>query len=161
MKKTSGVVWAVMYLVLGILFWALKSEVVGIAMNVMGFAFLVLGILDFVKKRVFWGLLKIITALIIFLAGCKIVETSGVIMGAVLVAWGVVSLVRRLASKKKRNGVSCALGVTIPIACFCGGVFLLTGGIATALTWAFVVAGGILILTGGLAVVDALIPKNK
>ena len=67
MKKTSGLVTGLMYLVLGILFVILKAEVLAVAMTVMGVALLILGIIDLVKARVFLGLLKIIGAIIIFI----------------------------------------------------------------------------------------------
>ena len=151
-----------MYLVLGILFVILKAEVLAVAMTVMGVALLILGIIDLVKARVFLGLLKIIGAIIIFIFEWKLIEIAGIVMGVALLVWGIIALIKKICSKKKkkRKGLATALGYIVPIVCILGGAFLLTGGIGSLLSWAFIIAGVLLIITGVLAIIESLSSKK-
>ena len=129
-------------------------------MTVMGVALLILGIIDLVKARVFLGLLKIIGAIIIFIFEWKLIEIAGIVMGVALLVWGIIALIKKICSKKKRKGFLGALGYIVPIVCILGGAFLLTGGIGSLLSWAFIIAGVLLIITGVLAIIESLSSKK-
>ena len=161
MKKASGIISGLMYLILGILFVILKTEVIGIAMTVMGIALIVLGIIDFVKARVFLGLLKILAAVVIFVFEWKLIEFAGIVMGVILLVWGIIALIRKIRSKRKpKKFLANLVGYLVPVVCILGGIFLLTGGIGSALTWAFIIAGVLLIINGALAIIEALTSKK-
>jgi uncharacterized membrane protein HdeD (DUF308 family) len=160
MKKTSQIISAAMTLALGILFVILKSEVVGIGLTVLGVALIVTAIIDIIRKSYAYGIIKAILGIAVLVIGWLIIEVAIFVIGAVLLVYGILEFIKRLAAKKKgRKAWVVVLGLIQPLVCIVASVFLIVKG-GTALSLAVVVAGVLLIVDGVLALIGALGSKK-
>ena len=161
MRKVSQFISAVMTLALGILFLVLKTDVIGIAITVLGVALLITALLDLIKLSVFTGIVKALLGVAVLVIGWLLIDIAILILGIVLLVYGVANLLKGLFGKKK--GVKTwkiIIGIIEPVLCIVGAIFLITSG-GKAVEWAVIVAGVILVIDGILALVGALGSSKK
>ena len=68
-NKSNELLTAIALILIGGLFIIYKGEVISIAMSLIGITLVVLGIIDILRARVFSGVVKLVFAALVVLAG--------------------------------------------------------------------------------------------
>lgn len=157
MKKLKGndLLTAVALIVIGLLFVIYKSEVISIAMSLIGFTLIALGIVDIVRKFTASGVVKIVLAVLILAAGWLFITLALYILGAFLLIAGISELLALTKVKIKKITLPVAMHIAQPVIYILVAIclFFNQGG---ALSWVFTVSGIFLIIDGVVALVGAL-----
>ena len=120
-----------------------------------------MGIIDLIKARYILGVLKILLAAAVLIFGWFIIKIWGIIIGVVLLLYGIFTLIRRLRSPNKSKRIfSTVIGFIESILCIIGAIFLISGGIGEVISWAIIVAGVIFIIEGILSMIGALVARR-
>ena len=164
MRKTSAIISALMTLGLGVLCILLKSDVVDVAIKVLGVVLLVVGIIDLIGKNIVAGVIKTAlgVAVLSFGLGALIKDLALLILGIVLLIYGILELVKRLLALIKRGGKRIwakVLGIVESALWVVGAIFLLTNT-GTAVDWVIIAVGVLFIIDGVIGLVAALASKN-
>ena len=156
MKKMRGneFATAVALIVIGVLFVIFKSEIISIAMSLIGMTLILLGVVDILRKATMSGVVKIVLGALVLLAGWLFVALALYILGACLLIGGIGELSQLLRVKVKKLTVPHAMRFVKPaiyiIVAIC--LFFNQGG---ALSWVFTVSGIFFILDGVIALIGA------
>ena len=160
MSRSSQLISAIMTLTLGILFIILKTDVIGIALTVLGVALIITAVLDLIRKGIVSGIIKALLGVAVLVIGWLLIDIAIIILGIVLLVYGILNLVKRVFAKKKGIKLwKIVIGIIEPVLCIIAAVFLITSS-GTALEWTVLVGGIILIINGALALVGALTSKK-
>ena len=81
-KVSNGVVYALLYIVLGVLFIVFKSGMLNWLMTIAGIVFIALGIFDIIKKRLTQGIIETVIGVVIIVGGWLFVEIVLLVFGA-------------------------------------------------------------------------------
>lgn len=156
MKKIRGneIFMAVALVVIGALFMIYKSEVISIAMSLIGVTLLVLGVVDVVKKLVMSGVIKLVFGVLVLSAGWLFISLALYILGACLLVAGIGQLYQLSKIKVKKITLPYAMHFAQPIIYILIAIclFFNQGG---ALSWVFTVSGLFLIIDGIIALIGA------
>ena len=93
MKFNDKLITAIAAIVVGVLFIALKGDVLSIAFTVLGAALIVMGILDAAKKDSKSGTVKIVAGLVTVLLGWTLVSITLYIVAALMILYCLMNLV--------------------------------------------------------------------
>lgn len=160
MKKKIGndLITAVALIVIGALFIIYKSEIISIAMSIIGVTLIVLGIVDAVRKFVVSGVVKIAFGLLVLVAGWLFITLALYILGAFLLIAGITELYKLTKVKIKKMSLPVAMHIAQPIIYILVAIclFFNQGG---ALSWVFTVSGIFLIIDGIVALIGAFDKK--
>ncbi len=160
MKKRFGndIVTAVALIVIGALFMIYKSEVISIAMSLIGAVLIVLGIVDITRQFVVSGVVKIVFAVLVLAAGWMFITLALYILGAFLLIAGISELYNLSKVKIKKITLPVAMHIAQPIIYILIAIclFFNQGG---ALSWVFTVSGLFLIIDGVVALIGAFDKK--
>ena len=141
-KVSNGVVYALLYIVLGVLFIVFKSGMLNWLMTIAGIVFIALGIFDIIKKRLTQGIIETVIGVVIIVGGWLFVEIVLLVFGALLIVKGVTDLIKACQSKSKDfSKILCAVITAIV------GILLVVAKWVT-LDWFFIVLGAVLIIHG-------------
>ena len=160
MKKKIGndLVTALALILIGALFMIYKSEVISIAMSIIGVTLIILGVVDFVRKFVVSGVVKIAFGVLVLAAGWLFITLALYILGAFLLIAGVSELYKLTKVKIKKMTLPMAMHIVQPIiyilVATC--LFFNQGG---ALSWVFTVSGLFLVIDGVVALIGAFDKK--
>lgn len=161
MKKIKGneILTAVALIVIGALFMIYKSEIISIAMSLIGFTLIALGVIDIVRGFTVSGVVKIVLGLLVLLAGWMFVAIALYILGAFLLVAGVSELLALTKVKIKKITLPVAMHIAQPVIYILVAIclFFNQGG---ALSWVFTVSGLFLMLDGVVGVVGALCDRK-
>ncbi len=151
-----------MTLALGILCIILKANVIEIGIIIIGVALIVASIIDFVKRRFFSAIVKVILGVLALVIGMRAVEIALLVLGIVLLIYGIIELVKRLTKKKgkPKKAWKRLLIYIQPVFCIIASIVLLTNASA-ALDWVVIIAGVLFIIDGVLGIINALASKKK
>ena len=158
MKTSNKLLSAVLTIALGILFIILKSDVVSIAMTLLGVALIISGVIDLLHKLIAPGIVKAVIGVAVIVFGWTLMSIAIYIMAALILAFGVVQLVQ--AIKEKQNNTMKKLlsfiepALMVIVACC---LLFNQGG---TIAWVFIVAGVVLIIEGVIALIGCLKDKN-
>lgn len=141
-KVSNGVVYALLYIVLGVLFIVFKSGMLKWLMTIAGIVFIALGIFDIIKKRLTQGIIETVIGVVIIVGGWLFVEIVLLVFGALLIVKGVTDLIKACQSKSKDfSKILCAVITAIV------GILLVVAKWVT-LDWFFIVLGAVFIIDG-------------
>lgn len=161
MKKIKGneILTAVALIVIGALFMIYKSEIISIAMSLIGFTLIALGVIDIVRSFTVSGVVKIVLGLLVLLAGWMFVAIALYILGAFLLVAGVSELLALTNVKIKKITLPVAMHIAQPVIYILVAIclFFNQGG---ALSWVFTVSGLFLMLDGAVGLVGAFSDKK-
>lgn len=93
------IVDAFAYILIGILFCALRSSVINWLLTIVGVVFIVLGIYDIIKNKTNSGIITLVIGLVIILGGWLFVEAVLIIFGVLLFIKGVLELINALSTR--------------------------------------------------------------
>ena len=141
-KVSNGVVYALLYIVLGVLFIVFKSGMLNWLMTIAGIVFIALGIFDIIKKRLTQGIIETVIGVVIIVGGWLFVEIVLLVFGVLLILKGVTDLIKACQSKSKDfSKILCAVITAIV------GILLVVAKWVT-LDWFFIVLGAVFIIDG-------------
>lgn len=154
-KKSNDFLTAVALIVIGALFVIYKGGIISIAMSLIGITLIVLGIIDIIRKSVASGVVKLVFAALVMLAGWLLVELALYILGAFLLIAGVMQLLALTKVKIKKITLPVVMRFAQPIIYILIGIclFFNQGG---AISWVFTVSGIFLIIDGIVGIIGAL-----
>lgn len=149
-KKSENLTFAVLAIVLGLLFIIFKSAIISLTMTVFGILLIVSGVLDLMKKAVTGGVIKVVAGVVIIVFGWTLLTAALYVLAALLLIFGIIELyntIRRRKSLGKTEFTMYAVEYALFIAI---GVCLLFNQVG-AIDWIFIVSGIVLIVDGLLA----------
>lgn len=144
MKFNDKLITAIAAIVVGVLFIALKGDVLSIAFTVLGAALIVMGILDAAKKDSKSGTVKIVAGLVTVLLGWTLVSITLYIVAALMILYCLMNLVSSL----KTDGYSMStVHYAKPVIGLAAGICLLLNQGGTV-SWVFIFTGIVFIAEG-------------
>lgn len=148
MKFNDKLITAIAAIVVGVLFIALKGDVLSIAFTVLGAALIVMGILDAAKKDSKSGTVKIVAGLVTVLLGWTLVSITLYIVAALMILYCLMNLVSSL----KTDGYSMSTVQKLrtyakPVIGLAAGICLLLNQGGTV-SWVFIFTGIVFIAEG-------------
>lgn len=147
-KVTNGTVYALLYIILGVLFIVFKSGMLNWLMTIAGIVFIALGIYDIIKKNLNQGIIEAVIGVVIIVGGWLFVELVLIVFGAMLIIKGVMDLIAAFRAKSKNvSRIICSI-ITLVV-----GILLILAK-WVALDWFFIVLGAVFIIDGLFALLN-------
>ena len=150
MKITSNLITAILTIVIGVLFVALKGGVIGIAMTVLGVGLIVWAVLDIIDKNNTPGIIKLVAGIVVIVFGWTLASIVLYVMAALLLVYAIYQLYELVTNKVKDVVKFIEPGVMALIA------ILLLFNQGGTIAWVFIVAGIFLIVEGALALINCI-----
>ncbi|MBQ7236722.1 MAG: DUF308 domain-containing protein [Clostridia bacterium] len=150
MKITSNLITAILTIVIGVLFVALKGGVIGIAMTVLGVGLIVWAVLDIIDKNNTSGIIKLVAGIVVIVFGWTLASIVLYVMAALLLVYAIYQLYELVTNKVKDVVKFIEPGVMALIA------ILLLFNQGGTIAWVFIVAGIFLIVEGALALINCI-----
>ncbi len=148
-KVTNNMVYALLYVIVGILFIVFKSGMLNWLMTIIGVVFIALGVYDIIKKKITNGIIEAAIGVVVIVGGWVFVEIVLIVFGALLIVKGVTDLISLF--KGSKNVVSIIVAIlTIAL-----GVLLIVSK-WVALDWMFIVIGIVFIVEGAFSLLPEL-----
>jgi uncharacterized membrane protein HdeD (DUF308 family) len=132
-----------------------KGGIISIAMSFIGATLIVLGILDMLHNRTTIGIIKLVLAALVMLAGWLFIKLALYILGAFLLVAGITQLRNVLSVKYKKITLPVVMHVIQPVIYILVAIclFFNQGG---AISWVFTVSGIFLIIDGVAGILGAM-----
>ncbi len=148
-KKHVGnnVVYALLYILIGVLFIVFKNSILGWLMTIAGVVFIALGVLDILHKNITLGVIEAVIGIVIILGGWLFVEIVLIIFGALLIVKGATDLIKQLQGRKN------AVKIIVAVLTIAVGILLIVSK-WVALEWFFVLLGIMFIINGAFALLQ-------
>ena len=144
----TALVYALLYILLGILFCIFRGAVAVWCVYVIGALLIVQGVLDMVHQRLIQGILEAAVGVLAIVFAATITKWAVMILGVLLLLWAVIRLFDN--SRKSLLSLLTLVGAGVV------GVLMIVNAFA-ALSWFFLVIGILLIVEGVLY----LVPISK
>lgn len=140
-RSNSNLISAVLYLVIGALLIAFRSQMLTWAMTAIGVIFIVSGVLELLKRHLLGGLVSIGIGVAILVLGWTITSIVLLVLGILIAVKGLMDLLRILSKNRKTVaeilfpvitmvvGVVIAFGNALEIAIIVGGALLIVDGV--------------------------------
>lgn len=144
-----GITTPVLYIVLGVLLAVFRSQMLNWAMTLAGLFFIITGIIDVSKKRVFSGAINLIIGIAILVLGWALTNIVLLVLGVLIALKGFVEFIEVMRLKKKKRSF---LRLAFPVLTVIVGLALAFGN---ALDYIIVAVGIILIVDGVLGILGA------
>lgn len=153
--RSNDLLTSIALIIIGGLFIIYKGGIISIAMSLIGLTLLVLGIVDIIKSRVVGGVIKLVFAALVVLAGWLFITLALYVLGAFLLIAGVTQLIAISKTKIKKITLPVALHIAQPVIYILVAIclFFNQGG---AISWVFTVSGIFLIIDGIAGIVAAI-----
>ena len=161
MKKlnVNDILTAVALIVIGGLFMFYKSEVISIAMSLISFTLVALGVVDLLRGFTLSAIVKLVFGLLVLATGWLFVSLALYVLGAFLLIAGVTQLYAFTKIKIKKSTFPLAVRIAQPaidvLVAIC--LFFNQGG---ALSWVFTVSGLFLVIDGAVGLAGALLDRK-
>ena len=154
-NKSNEFLTSVALIVIGLLFLIYKGGIISIAMSVIGVTLIALGIIDIIRNRVTVGIIKLVLAALVMLAGWLFIKLALYLLGAILLIVGVTELRSVLSVKYKKLTLPVILHIAQPVIYILVAIclFFNQGG---AISWVFTLSGLFLIIDGLAGIVYAM-----
>ncbi len=159
MKKSERIVSALVAMVVGILFIILKDDFIGILMTIVGLSLIAFGVADIIRRIFSQAIVKIISGVVLTIAGWVVVEAVLYILSGILLIFGTLCLYDKI---KRRAGCDSfwlnVLEYATPALCIAiGGLLLLQG--ESLRNVVCVLSGLLAVVEGGILLVRAFIEE--
>ena len=124
-------------------------------MSLIGATLIVLGILDILHNRTTIGIIKLVLAALVMLAGWLFIKLALYILGAFLLVAGITQLRSVLSVKYKKITLPVVMHIAQPVIYILVAIclFFNQGG---AISWVFTVSGIFLIIDGVAGILGAM-----
>lgn len=146
LKISDNTVAAILYILVGVLFCIFRAGMLSWLLTAAGIVFIVMGVLDILKKNLVNGIVEAVIGVVILVGGWAFVNVALIIFGALLVIKGVLDL---LAAIKAKAGIMTILAAAVTAVV---GVLLIASK-WVMVDWFFIVMGVILIVDGAMLLI--------
>lgn len=151
LKLEHRVVWAILYIALGIMFIVLKGSIISIAMTVTGAAAIVMGLIDMSNKNTNVGVAKVVGGVCVIAFGWMFVSLALNLLAAILIINGIFHFVQlRKNVQPIPIGAQKVLVYLEATASILAGLTLLFNQ-AGSIAWIFTITGILLVFEGILS----------
>lgn len=118
-------IFPIVMLLSGICMVIFGSNMLNIALYIIGVLFLVSGIITLVRKDVIPGVINLVIGIVIILLGSLLINIAVLVIGIILLVVGIVSIVKLFVDKKVEilNFVGPIIMVLVGILLVCGNFF--------------------------------------
>src|SRR5574344_2087032 len=142
-EKISNSIWyAIAMIVIGacLLFGGVNgaTQIVSIAITVIGVILIVLGILNIVHKNTVYGIIELIVGILVIVFGWTMAWIALIVLAVIMVVYGIQGLI-------KKNGLWASLGELLV------GILILLVAFGNHFAWSFV--NVLFIIAGALMIV--------
>lgn len=144
---SNNVVYALLYILIGVLFIVFKSSMFNWLMTIVGVVFIALGVIDILHKNLTNGIIEAVIGIVIILGGWLFLEIVFIVFGALLIVKGATDLVKQFQGKRDVVKIIIAI-LTIAL-----GILLIVSK-WVVLEWFFIVIGVAFILDGAFALLQ-------
>lgn len=144
---SNNVVYALLYILIGVLFIVFKSSMFNWLMAIVGVVFIALGVIDILHKNLTNGIIEAVIGIVIILGGWLFLEIVFIVFGALLIVKGAMDLVKQFQGKRDVVKIIIAI-LTIAL-----GILLIVSK-WVVLEWFFIVIGVAFILDGAFALLQ-------
>lgn len=153
-QRANQLVTAASLILIGLMFVIFKSDIISIAMSLIGVALIVMGVFDIIRKNFTSGVIKLALAVLVLAAGWLFVKLALYLLAAFLLIVGSVQLYGFFKLGIKEISLPVLLHLAQPAIYVLVGIclFFNQGG---ALAWVFTVSGIFFIVDGALALIGA------
>ncbi len=156
MKKSEKILSAVVLMALGVLFIILQDNFIGILMTLVGAWLITLGIIDFVQRAVPQATVKIISGILLIVAGWALVTAVLYILSGLLLIFGILWLYDKIKVRRVCSTLwQTLLEYLAPAVCIAIGIILLFHG-GEMVGFVIVFSGVLTVIEGGILLVQAL-----
>lgn len=139
-KTTANKIAPWLYIIVGILLFVFRTEMLNWALIVIGAALLINGIVDIAGKRFIDGIIGAVAGIAAIFGGWLFIDAALIILGIGIAIKGVLDLAAEI---KAQNGIGIAAAIITAIV----GILLFIGKWAT-LDWMFIIIGIVFIING-------------
>ncbi len=159
MKKSERIISALVAMVVGILFVILKDDFIGILMTIVGLSLIVLGVVDIIHQIFSQAIIKIISGIVLMIAGWVVVEAVLYILSGILLIFGTLCLYDKIKRRVRCEGIWLnLLEYATPAICIAiGGLLLLQGESLRNIIC--IVSGLLAVVEGGVLLIQAFIEE--
>lgn len=148
MKNNSGLIRAIVSIVVGLLFIVKKGEIISLAMTLLGIGAIIMSIIDFVNRRNTKAIFEAIIGVFVIVFGWLVIDLAIYAIAIVLIIYGIMQIVAAAQS-------NCdILELLSPIATAVAGVCLLFNR-GSAISLVFIIAGILLFIDGVLGLINS------
>ena len=158
-KKSEQLIQAILTIALGVLFMVFKSDIIGIAMTVLGVALIISAVVDLVHKQVAPCVIKAVVGVVIIVFGWTLMNAALYIMAALLLIYGILLLYQTIKDKERVENADKILRFVKPILYIVISVCLLFNQGGT-IAWVFILSGIFFIVEGIISLVQYLKGMN-
>ena len=158
-KKSEHLIQAILTIALGVLFMVFKSDIIGIAMTVLGVALIISAVVDLVHKQVAPCVIKAVVGVVIIVFGWTLMNAALYIMAALLLIYGILLLYQTIKDKERVENADKILRFVKPILYIVISVCLLFNQGGT-IAWVFILSGIFFIVEGIISLVQYLKGMN-
>ncbi len=152
-NKLGGPLFAsILYILVGLLLIIFRTEMIKIAMTIVGAVFVVFGVLDLLKKNWTGGGISVLIGAAVIVLGWFLVKIVLLVLGILIAVKGVLAILEVVNRRGKKN----ALDLLFPILTVIAGLILAFGN---GLDWLIIITGILLLADGLLGLFDWL--KSK
>lgn len=153
---------ALLAIVVGILFITMKGKVVSIALALLGFSMIVMGLIDLIKThkqpnnlQIAVGVIKMLLGAVVITSGWMFVSVALTVIAVVMLMFCVWNFITVVSHRDEFADAQKVSGYLKPIIGIIASVCLLfhQGG---TVAWVFVVVGIIFVIEGVLILADSL-----
>ncbi len=160
MKKSEKILSALVVMALGLLFVILQGSFISILMTLAGVGLIVLGAVDIVQRNFPQAIVKIVSGVLLIIAGWAIVEAVLYILSGVLLVFGILWLYDKIKRRRKCSSLwQTIIEYAQPIICIVVGILLLFH--QEEIIDVILISSGLLItLEGGMLLFQALTDED-
>ena len=150
MDKPKNTVSAIIYIIVGLLLIVKKGSIIGLAIDLIGLAAIIMAIIDLMGHKTHSAIVKGVVGVCILVFGWMFVNLALYILGAAIIIMGLIKIsnITNTVYTGGQKFVACLKpGVTV-LAGLC--LLFNPGG---AISWMFIATGGLLIANGALELI--------
>ncbi len=145
-RVANALIYALIYILLGILFCIFRGRVAVWCVYGIGALLIVQGVLDMVNRRLVQGILEAVIGVLAIVFAAAITKYAIIVLGVILLVWAVL----RLFDNSRKTGLTLLYIVGAAVI----GVLMIINAFAV-LDWFFLVIGILLIVEGILCLIPA------
>ncbi|MBP5428534.1 MAG: DUF308 domain-containing protein [Clostridia bacterium] len=145
-QVANALIYALIYIVLGILFCIYRGSVARWCVIGIGVLLIVQGVLDMMNRRLVQGILEAAVGVLAIVFAAAVAKYAIIVLGVILLVWAVLRLFD--STKKTPLALLYIVGAAVV------GVLMIINAFAVA-SWFFLVIGILLIVEGILCLIPA------
>ncbi len=147
--KSRAVLMSLLYIIVGVLFIAFRTQMLNVMMTIIGVLFIIYGVADLlVMHNTVSGILGIAVGVVILICGSQFTTIVLIIFGVYLAIQGAINLLDSIRHNNLLGTLFACLAIVVGIMLIIGQWFMVD--------WFFIVMGAVFIIDGFVGLVQVL-----